>query len=94
MGLIDNLLISIIHLVFVTTDILIIMILIKSIYRLWQFHWLKPINNTIESVLHPITNYLGTYVTKITGKVYSEKMLLILLLIGMTVLRFIVCSMV
>ena len=90
MGLLNNLLISVIHLAFVITDILVLMIVLKGIYRLWQFSWLRPINNVIEPALSLVTYHLGTWIRKITGKTYPERTLLILLIIGMTFFRFII----
>lgn len=51
MGLISNLLISVIHLVFVVTDVLLIMILIRATYNLWRFEWLRLLNHAVQPVM-------------------------------------------
>lgn len=92
MGLISHLIISIIHLVFVATDMLLMMILIRATYNLWHFNWLRPLNNATQPVMSLITDYLGACATKMTGKTYPEKTLLILFIVGMTFLRFLIAG--
>lgn len=90
MGLLNNLLISLIHLLFVMMDLMLLMILIKGIYRLWRFNWLMPVNNIIEPALSLVTYHFGYWIRKVTGKIYTERILLILLIVGMTFLRFLI----
>lgn len=90
MGLINNLLISVVHLVFVAMDILLLMILIKVIYERWQISWLKQIMKVIEPPMTLILNYVRDVVMRITGKKYSEKILLLLTIACLSLARFII----
>ena len=92
MGLFNNLLISVIHLAFVVMDILMLMILIKVIYRRWRFEWLRLLNSAVEPVTHCVTDYLGIWIREITGKTYSEKTLLILLVVCLIFVRLVICG--
>lgn len=94
MGLIHNLLLSIIHLVFVGMDILLVMILIKIIYDRWQFAWLRPFANIVEPAIKSITGFLYSRFSKTTGKSCTDKTLLALLLLGLSFVRLVICSLV
>ena len=90
MGLIGNFLAGIIHLVFVAMDVLVIMIIVKVAYQRWQFEWLGPISNVAEPVISFITSHIDTWVMKVTGKKYSEKTLLLLFVLLMSLVRIII----
>ena len=87
MGLIHNLLVGIIHLVFVAMDILVIMVLVKVVYDRWQLGFLKHITNAIEPLMKFIVAHLDTWATRITGKTYSEKTLWLLIILCLLLVR-------
>ncbi|MCK4913916.1 MAG: hypothetical protein KAS69_04895 [Planctomycetes bacterium] len=94
MGLIHNLLVGIIHLVFVAMDILVIMVLVKVVYDRWQIEFLKHIANAIEPVINTVTTSAGKLAMTITGKSYPQKTLLVLLLFSMWIIRLIISSLI
>lgn len=92
MGLIYNILISAVHLLFVVMDIFFVMIAAKIIYDHWRPSWLKQIIEVITPIIDHTLNYAKGIASKLTGKIYSEKTLLLLIVIGMAVVRLIVTS--
>ena len=92
MGLIFNLIISIIHLAFVAMDILMLMMLVKVIYTKWGFEWLRHISDAIEPVMTYMLSYFQKTAFTIAGKTYSEKKLITLILIVSMILRLVIVS--
>ena len=92
MGLIQNLLIGIAHLIFVCMDILMAMILIKVIYQRWRPECLKQINNAVEPVVKSTTGLLETWVTRITGRTYTDKTLTLIFILCLSALRFVIAG--
>ncbi len=90
MGLIHNLLMCAIHLVFVGMDILMTMILIKVIYERWRPEWLRKINNTVEPLMVPVMVFVYRAVKRITRKSLSEKYLILVIIAGLCVTRFVI----
>lgn len=90
MGLICNLLMNAIHLLFVCMDILMTMILIKVIYNRWRPEWLKQINNTVEPLMVPTMAFVYRAVKRITRKSLSEKYLILVLIASLCVTRFVI----
>lgn len=94
MGLIHNLLMSVVHRIFVGMDILVTMILIKVVYDRCRPECLRLISNAVEPVTKLITGHLETLVTRITGRTYTDKTLLILFIVCLSFVRLIICSLV
>ena len=92
MGLIHNLLMSVIHLLFVGMDILMTIILLRVIYDRWQPKCLKLVNHAVKPVIVSITGYLEVWTVKITGKRYPDKTLLMLLIVCLILVRFALCG--
>lgn len=90
MGLIYNLLMGAIHLLFVSMDILMTMILIKVIYERWRPEWLRQIDNTVEPLISPVMAFVYRAVKRITGKSLSEKHLVLVLIVSICAIRFII----
>jgi hypothetical protein len=85
---------SIIHLFFVVTDILMVMILVKVSYDRWHFIWLRSFANLVEPALKSITDSLGNCLSRKTGKVYPEKTRLLLLVLSLLFVRLFICALV
>ena len=90
MGLIYNVLVSLIHLLFVCMDILMTMIVIKVIYNRWRPKWLKQINDTVEPLIVPVMAFVYRTVKRITGKSLSEKYLILVIIASLCVTRFVI----
>ena len=94
MGLIPYILRSFVHLAFVVADILMVAILIKVTYDRWKLPWLKPLATMVEPPVKSILDSLGTWLSRKTGKSYTEKMRIILLIFGLTFVRLVICALV
>ena len=92
MGLIYNILIGVVHLLFVVMDIFFVMIAAKIIYDRWQISWIEPILTAFKPAMSVVLNWFAAMVLRVTGKSYSEKTLFILLLICLCVLRILLTS--
>jgi len=90
MGLIENILIGVVHLVFVAADMLFLVILLKILHDRWQIPWIEPILTAVRPAMGIIMNGFAILVLKATGKSYPEKTLLILLIINLLVMRFLI----
>ncbi len=90
MGLIHNLLMCAIHLLFVGMDILMTMILIRVIYNQWRPSWLKQAANIVEPVMKLITGHLEIFVTRITNRTYTDKTLILIFIVCLSALRFVI----
>ena len=92
MGLIYNILIGVVHLLFVVMDIFFVMIAAKIIYDRWRPYVLKQTVIAIEPLIALVLNYAKEVSVKITGRAYSEKTLLLLIIICLSVIRLIAIS--
>ncbi|MFA6425837.1 MAG: hypothetical protein WCW64_06590 [Phycisphaerae bacterium] len=92
MGLIYNILIGVVHLLFVVMDIFFVMIAAKIIYDRWRVSWIEPILTAFKPAMSVVLNWFAAMVLKITGKSYSEKTLFILLLICLCVIRILIAG--
>ena len=92
MGLTHNLLTGIFHLVFVATDFLFWAVVLKVIYDRWHFTWLKKITDTIDPLLTHLTATVRTLTLRLTANHYSEKVLLLILLISLLFIRLTIAS--
>ena len=92
MGLIQNLLLSVVHLAFVAMDILMIVILIRVIYNRWRLSWLKQAITLTNPLTTVMLNYSQEVMTKITGKTHSEKTLWLVIIIFLSLIRLIITN--
>lgn len=92
MNIIGNLITGIIHLAFAAMDLLMLMILIKVIYNRWHPAWLRPIAATVEPAITAAATSVNRLAVKLTGKAYSRKASLIMLIVGLWVIRFVIVS--
>ena len=94
MGLIPYILRSIVNLLFIGMDILMVVILVKVTHDRWKLPWLKPFANMVEPAVQSIVRPLGTWLVKKTGRFYSEKTCLVVLILGLTIVRLVICILV
>jgi uncharacterized protein YggT (Ycf19 family) len=92
MGLLTNLFISIINLIFVAMDILLLMILAKIIYQKWRPSWLEQIFNAIEPLVSYVLDYFQKLISRITGKTYSKRISLNVLFFCLWITRLVVAG--
>ena len=90
MGLIHNIIVTVVHLLFVAMDTLAMMTLIKIVYQRWRPSWLKQAADIVEPVMKLITGHLETYVTRITNRTYTDKTLIVIFIVCLSVLRFVI----
>lgn len=90
MGLIENILIAVAHLLLVAMDIVITMILLEAVYEKRRYDALKPIAKVFTPILDLIVIRFSRLVESVTYKVYSRRTLLILLIFCMLIIRFLI----
>ena len=94
MGLIQNILLSLVHLLFVVFDLHLLMILVKVVYNRWQLVWLEKVSDAIEPVMDLLINFFQKMTISITGKTYSKSKSTVLVFIILSVLRFVIANLV
>jgi chromate transport protein ChrA len=92
MGLIENILISVIHIVFVAADVLFLVMLLKIVHDRWQIPWIEPILTAVKPAMSVVLNMFQSLVLRATGKSYPEKTLFILLILCLLIMRFLIIS--
>ena len=92
MGLIYSILIGFVHLFFVVTDIFFVMVIAKTVYNKWRPSWLKQAADAIEPIVAGAVDYAGDISSKITGRRYSDKTLMVLIIVCLSLLRFAIAS--
>ena len=92
MVLIPYLIRSVAQLTFMAMDFLVIMILVKLIYDRWQFAWLEPFAKLAGPAVKSITDPLGKWLVKKTGKSYREKTRLLLLTLCLWLMQCVVAG--
>lgn len=90
MGLIENILIAVAHLLLVAMDIVMTMILLEAVYEKRRYDALKPIAKVFTPILDLIVIRFSRLVESVTYKVYSRRTLLILLILCMLIIRFLI----
>jgi len=90
MGLIENILIGVVHLAFVAADVLFLVILLKIIHDYWQIPWIEPILTAVKPAMSVVLNWFAAIVLRVIGKSYPEETLLVLLIICLLVVRFLI----
>ena len=92
MGLIENILVGVVHLAFVATDVLFMVILLKIVHDRWQIPLIEPILTAVKPAMSVVLNWFASLVLRATGKSYPEKTLLVLLIISLLFMRLLVVS--
>lgn len=92
MGLIFSIFMSIAHLFFVIADLFFIAVIVKTVYGRWKPSWLKPAADAIDPIVAGAIDYAGDVSSKIAGRRYSDKTLMILIVICLSFVRLIVAS--
>ena len=92
MGLIENILLSIVHLTLCFMDMLFIVILIKIVYDRWHIHWLEPIAKAVGPIINSILRWLRSLIFRIIGKSYQDNVLLIIVVLSLTVIRSLITN--
>jgi hypothetical protein len=90
MGLIENILIGILHLAFAAVDVLFLLVLLKIVHDRWRVAWIEPILTAVQPAMSVALNRFASLILRITGESYLEKTLLVLLIICLLVMRFLV----
>jgi hypothetical protein len=90
MGLIENILIGVIHLAFAAVDVLFLLALLKIVHDRWRVACIEPILTAVKPAMSVILDWFAAMVLKASGKSYPEKTLLILLILFLLVVRFLI----
>ena len=92
MGLLENILLSIVHLALCITDVLFILIVLKIVHDHWQVRWMEPILTAVRPLMSAALNWFHPLIFRVTGRAFPERTLLVLLAICLTIFRFLVVS--
>ncbi|MCF7955177.1 MAG: hypothetical protein K9M75_05190 [Phycisphaerae bacterium] len=92
MGLVQNILLGFIHLFFVAIDLFFLMLIVKSVHDRWKPVFLDKFSEVAEPLIDNTLAYLHDLTLAITRKTYSDRTLAIMLLVAMSLLRFIIAS--
>ena len=87
MGLITNLILSIIHLFFVATDILFLLLLMKMLSYRWHYRWLMAFNSMGKPVVDWFTEYIESGLTRLSKKAFSPRIVLFISMLVISLLR-------
>lgn len=94
MGLLENLLISIVHITLITTDILFMILFLKIVEDRWQITWAKPFLIVVRPAMSTVLDWFHSLVLRVIGQSYTEKTLMVLLMIFLMIIRILVTSIV
>ncbi|MEN6385697.1 MAG: hypothetical protein ABFD79_10930 [Phycisphaerales bacterium] len=87
MGLINNFLVFVVHLLLLIIDILLVMIAAKVIYDRFEPSWLKQAVKAVEPIIDYMLNYVKNISARITGETFSERTLMLLIIICLSLVR-------
>lgn len=87
MGLLTNLLISMVNLVLVAMDILLLMLLAKAVYQKWKPSWLRQVVTTVDPLISVLLDRFQRLVSRFTDKTYSQRILFNLLVFSLWITR-------
>ncbi|HBG25971.1 MAG: hypothetical protein A2Y10_13825 [Planctomycetes bacterium GWF2_41_51] len=87
MGLLTNLFISVVNLVFVAMDILLLIFLAKAVYQRWKPSWLKQIVDVLDPLISVVLDRFQRLVSRYTDKTYSQRTLFNLLVFSLWITR-------
>ena len=92
MGLINSLLICLIHLAFVVFDIVFLLMLLKVVNDRWRPSWLSQTMKTIEPIIILVLDSFQRLIGKMTGKSCPEKTRIVLLIVCLWIIRSVIIS--
>ena len=92
MGLIENILLSIVHLTLCLMDVLFILIVLKIVHDRWQVRWMEPVLIAVRPIISAVLNWFRPLVLKVTGRYFPERIMMVVLSICLTILRFLIVS--
>jgi len=94
MGILNHILASLVHLLLVALDVFFLMLAVTLIYERWQPARPGAIYHTIEPLMRSLLDYCQKKVRDVTGKAYSNKTVTILMILALSILRWILITLV
>jgi len=92
MGIVTHLILSVIHLFFVATDILFLLLLMRMLSYRWQHHWLMAFNSVGEPVVDWFTGFIERGLTHFSKKTFSQRMVLFIAMLTISFLRIFIVA--
>ena len=92
MGIVTNLILSVIHLFFVATDILFLLLLVKMLSYRWQHQWLMAFNSMGKPVVDWFTGYIDRGLTHFSKKTFSQRIVLFIAMLAISLLRIFIVA--
>jgi hypothetical protein len=90
MGIFTNLILSAVHLFLVATDILFLLLLMKMLSYKWQHPLLTAFNSMGKPAVECFTGYIEKGLTHINKKTFSQRTILFIAMLAISVLRVLV----
>lgn len=91
MGLLHNLILSVVHLAISLCDLLVLMVLLRFIYSRWPVPWLSPWAKASEPCLKIVLDYFYS-LSSLFGKKLSETTQLNLLMLAAWLAKWLIIS--
>ena len=92
MGILTNLILSVLNLVFIAIDILIFFLIARIACYRWNPPWLRAIDYAGDRLIGWFTEYVRKAVGLVTNKIYSPRMILIIGMIALIFARFLLVA--
>jgi hypothetical protein len=92
MGLLTNLVLGLAHLSLVAADILFLLLFAAMLGYRWQPPWLTAINSAGKPAVDWLTGHIERALDHFTQKPFSERMVLFIGMLGLSILRVFVAT--
>jgi len=92
MGLLTNLILSLVHLFLVATDLLFFLLVVKMLSYRWQTRWLTAFNSVGSTAVEWFTGYIKRALCHFSKKTFSEKVVLFIGMLTISLVRFFVAA--
>jgi len=93
MGILSDLMCSILHLCCVAIDMAILLLLLRMVGQWRQIAWVEKINDTARSIVDPLTVAVGRNWQALTSVQLSPRRALALSMLALCLVRFAICVM-
>ena len=92
MGILTNLIFSVVNLVFIVIDILLLLIMVRIACYRWNAPWLKAIDSAGNRLINWFTEYIRKTMSFISNRTCSQRTILMTGMIILIFVRFILTA--
>ncbi len=94
MGLLTNLIMSVVHILLVGIDILFVLLLVRIASCKWQPKWLVTLDNKVKPIVKCFTGHVEKGLMHISKRTPSERVLLLSGMLTLSILRLLITTLV